>query len=119
MALPLPFMAKLRIIAKTLVVQCCIFVGLIVLIWGLQRGYALVDRTTFPDPVSVPAEASKLDEAQKGKLLVDAITHQMRYELDSVFGWTFNDVLFNRFLLDNRAYRQYGVFHATKALMDL
>ena len=115
----LPLMAKLRIVAKTLVAQCCIFVGLIVLIWGLQRGDALLDRTTFPDPMPVPAEASKLDETQKGKLLIDAVTHQMRYELNSVFGWTFNDMLFNRFVLDNRAYRQYGVFHATKALMDL
>ena len=119
MVLSLPFAARLRIIAKTLVVQCCLFVGLIILIWGLQRGYALLDRTTFPDPMPVPAEAASLDETQKGKLLIDAVTYRMRAELDSLFGWTFNDVLFNRVLLDNRAYRQYGVFHATKALMDL
>ena len=61
----------------------------------------------------------KLDENAKGKALVDAITHQMRYELDSTFGWSINDILFNRFVLDNRAYRQYGVYHATKVLMDL
>ena len=63
--------------------------------------------------------SDKLDENAKGKALVDAITHQMRYELDSTFGWSINDILFNRFVLDNRAYRQYGVYHATKVLMDL
>lgn len=43
----------------------------------------------------------------------------MRRELDSTFGWSFNDIIFNRFILDNRAYRQYGVYHATKFLLDL
>ena len=83
-----------------------------------QALYAKLDRTEFPTPVQI-TDADKLDENAKGKALVDAITHQMRYELDSTFGWSINDILFNRFVLDNRAYRQYGVYHATKVLMDL
>ena len=29
------------------------------------------------------------------------------------------NIQYNRFVLDNRAYRQYGVYHATRVLMDL
>lgn len=112
------FMEKLKIVLKTLLVQVCIFVGLLLLVWGSQNLYAMLDRTEFPHPAPI-ANADKLDENGKGKALVDALTHQMRYELGSTFGWSINDVLFNRFLLDNRAYRQYGVYHATKVLMDL
>ena len=43
----------------------------------------------------------------------------MKYELNSMFGWSINDILFNSYFLDNRASRQYGVYHATKVLMDL
>ncbi|MFR0875679.1 MAG: DUF2333 family protein [Bilophila wadsworthia] len=94
------------------------FITLLLLAWGSQALYAKLDRTEFPTPVQI-TDADKLDENAKGKALVDAITHQMRYELDSTFGWSINDILFNRFVLDNRAYRQYGVYHATKVLMDL
>ena len=95
-----------------------LFITLLLLAWGSQALYAKLDRTEFPTPVQI-TDADKLDENAKGKALVDAITHQMRYELDSTFGWSINDILFNRFVLDNRAYRQYGVYHATKVLMDL
>ena len=106
------------IVGKTLLVQVCLFITLLLLAWGSQALYAKLDRTEFPTPVQI-TDADKLDENAKGKALVDAITHQMRYELDSTFGWSINDILFNRFVLDNRAYRQYGVYHATKVLMDL
>ena len=112
------FLEKCKIVGKTLLVQVCLFITLLLLAWGSQALYAKLDRTEFPTPVQI-TDADKLDENAKGKALVDAITHQMRYELDSTFGWSINDILFNRFVLDNRAYRQYGVYHATKVLMDL
>lgn len=110
--------AKLKVVFKTLLVQVALLCAIVFVIWGSQRLYSMVDPVVFPDPVSVP-DPKGLTENEKGKLLVDAITNQLRRELDSPFGWTINDILFNRFLLDNRAYRQYGVYHATKVLMDL
>lgn len=108
-----------RVVWNTLVAQVCLFLSILFVVWGLQRVYAWIDRTTFPEPVPVPADAAQLPENEKGKILLDAISNQMRRELDSTFGWTYNDILFNRVLLDNRAYRQYGVYHATKFLIDL
>ena len=102
------FLEKCKIVGKTLLVQVCLFITLLLLAWGSQALYAKLDRTEFPTPVQI-TDADKLDENAKGKALVDAITHQMRYELNSTFGWSINDILFNRFVLDNRAYRQYGV----------
>ena len=64
-------------------------------------------------------DVSSLTDLDKGKLVADSIIHQMKYELNSTFGWSINDILFNSYFLDNRASRQYGVYHATKVLMDL
>lgn len=112
-------LAKFRIVWRTLLVQLGIFVGILLLLWGAQALYASIDRTVFPEAVAVPAKAETLKENEKGKILIDAITHQMRRELQSTFGWSINDILFNSYLLDNRAYRQYGVYHATKFLVDI
>ena len=112
-------LAKFRIVWRTLLVQLGIFVGILLLLWGTQALYASIDRTVFPEAVAVPAKAETLKENEKGKILIDAITHQMRRELQSTFGWSINDILFNSYLLDNRAYRQYGVYHATKFLVDI
>ncbi len=112
-------MSKLRGIAKTLIVQVCLLAGIIIFAWATQALYGKIDRTTFPEAFRLPADATSLSENEKGKLLIDAITCQLRRELDSTFGWSYNDVIFNRFLLDNRASRQYGVYHATKVLIDL
>ena len=92
------FLEKCKIVGKTLLVQVCLFITLLLLAWGSQALYAKLDRTEFPTPVQI-TDADKLDENAKGKALVDAITHQMRYELDSTFGWSINDILFNRFVL--------------------
>ena len=110
--------AKVRVVFKTLLVQVALLCAILFIVWGAQRLYALVDPVVFPDPVAVPDSAS-LTENEKGKILVDAVTHQLRRELDSPLGWSINDIVFNRYLIDNRAYRQYGVYHATKALIDL
>ena len=91
MKLPeLPTVLKMRVVLKTLAVQACLLVGILVVVWGLQRVYAMVDTTTFPDPVALPENADQLSDNEKGKIV-----------------------------LDNRAYRQYGVYHATKFLLDL
>ena len=115
----LPAVLKFRIVGRTLLAQCGIFVGLILFVWGSQQLYAKIDRTRFPEPNSMPEKAGALAENEKGKLLIDAITARMRYELGSTFGWTMNDLLFNSYVMDNRAYRQYGVYHATKFLVDI
>lgn len=120
MKLPtLPPILKLQVVLKTLAVQVSLLLGILFLVWGAQRAYSLIDATTFPEPMPIPAEADKLPENEKGKILLDSITYQMRRELDSTFGWSVNDVIFNRFVMDNRAYRQYGVYHATRFLLDL
>lgn len=110
-------MTKIRIAGKTILLQCGLFCVLLLAVWGSQRLYAMIDTDTFPQPVAL-GDVSQLDEKGKGKVLLDAITHQMRRELGSTFGWSANDIVFNRFLLDNRAYRQYGVYHATRMLID-
>lgn len=115
--LTLEALDKIKLVAKTLFVQVLIFCGLLILVMGAQGAYSLLDTTTFPQAVSIP-NADKMTENEKGKALVDAITFQLRRELKSSFGWTANDILFNKYVLDNRAYRQFGVYHATKVLMD-
>lgn len=115
--LPFGMFEKAKVVVKTLIIQVLIFCSLLLVVWGSQEMYEAIDTATFPTAVSVE-KADSLTENEKGKILVDAITHQMRTELGSTFGWTANDLVFNRFLLDNRAYRQYGVYHATKVLMD-
>ncbi len=110
--------AKLRVVSKTLLVQIALLCALLFVIWGSQRLYAVMDPVVFPDPVSIPDPAG-LSENEKGKILADAITFELRRELESPLGWSINDLLWNTWLFDNRAYRQYGVYHATKVLMDL
>lgn len=115
----IPTWLKAHLIFRTVIVQLAILVGLFLIIWGSQKLYAKIDQTRFPTPVALPENPAALPENEKGKILLDAITHQLRRELDSPFGWTFNDLIFNRFFMDNRAYREYGVYHATKFLLDL
>lgn len=117
MPFSLEMLEKMKLVAKTLFVQVLIFCGLLFFVWGAQSLYSLVDSTTFPQAVSIP-NAETLPENEKGKALADAITFQLRRELNSTFGWTANDLLFNKYVLDNRAYRQFGVYHATKVLLD-
>lgn len=104
-------------LAKVLAGQALLLFALFFLVWGGQKLYGLIDQTTFPEGYVVEANASS-PEPEKGKALLDALTFQIRRELDSTFGWTGNDFLFNKYVLDNRAYRQYGVYVATKVLLD-
>ena len=114
-----PFLFRVHQAFRGLLSQVLLFVVLLALWWGGQHVYSAIDRTKFPEHVAMPEHAATLTENEKGKVLLDSITNQMKYELNSTFGWSFNDLLFNRFLFDNRGYRQYGVYHATKFLLDL
>ncbi|WP_295647296.1 DUF2333 family protein [uncultured Holdemanella sp.] len=119
MKLPeLNFVSKCKIVAKTLFIQILFFVSILFLFWAGNKLYSKIDQTEFPEPMKIQ-ETSSLSELDKGKLVADSIIHQMKYELNSMFGWSINDILFNSYFLDNRASRQYGVYHATKVLMDL
>lgn len=64
------------------------------------------------------AVIAAMSDTEKGSKLIDALMNRMRYELDSTYGWTANDFLFNKYMMDNRAYRQYGTYVATKMLLD-
>ena len=119
MKLPeLNFVSKCKIVTKTLFIQILFFVSILFLFWASNKLYSKIDQTEFPEPMKIQ-ETSSLSELDKGKLVADSIIHQMKYELNSMFGWSINDILFNSYFLDNRASRQYGVYHATKVLMDL
>ncbi|MBQ7617472.1 MAG: DUF2333 family protein [Desulfovibrio sp.] len=114
-----PMPSLLGAFFRNLLIQVVLLACILGLCWGGLYLYSKIDQTQFPKAVPMPAKAAELKDTEKGKLLLDAITNQMRYELNSTFGWTFNDILFNRYILDNRAYRQYGVYHATKFILDL
>ncbi len=108
-------METIWITSKMFLVQVCLFVAIVGSIWGAQNLYSWVDETAFPDIHKVEQVQT---EEERGILVVDTILHRMKYELDSSFGWSANDILFCPSLLDNRAYRQYGVYNATKPFMD-
>ena len=102
------------IVAKTLGIQVLLFVGILFVVWGSQKLYTLVDPVTFP--VYQAETKENMTEQEKGVTLLSALTNRMNAELDSTFGWTANDILFNRWIVDNRAYRQFGTYVATKML---
>ena len=107
----------LVIAGKTLLVQGLLFGAILLPVWGSQYLYSLLDRVVFPLSYQVTYREDMTD-SEKGPLLIDALTARLRYELDSTFGWSANDLLFNKFVLDNRAYRQFGTYVATKMLLD-
>lgn len=119
MQIHVPAWFKAHIVIKTVLVQLGFLLAILLVIWGSQKLYSAMDQTSFPETMPLPENPASLSENEKGKLLLDSITWEMKRELNSTFGWTFNDLIFNRFLMDNRAYREYGVYHATRFLLDL
>lgn len=111
-----PEKRHLVIVGKTLAIQVLLFVGILFTLWGSQKLYTLLDPVKFP--VYQAEIKENMTEQEKGVALLSALTHRMSEELDSTFGWTANDILFNRWLIDNRAYRQFGSYVATKMLFD-
>ena len=104
------------IVAKTLGIQVLLFVGILFTVWGSQKLYTLIDPVKFP--VYQVNTEEQMTEQAKGAALLSALTNRMDAELNSTFGWTANDILFNRWIMDNRAYRQFGTYVATKMLFD-
>ena len=104
------------IVAKTLGIQVLLFVGILFTVWGSQKLYTLIDPVKFP--VYQAEIKDNMTDQEKGAALLSALTHRMDAELSSTFGWTANDILFNRWIMDNRAYRQFGTYVATKMLFD-
>ena len=111
-----PEKRHLVIVGKTLAIQVLLFVGILFVVWGAQKVYTIIDPVKFP-AYQVAVKENMTDQ-EKGAELLTALTHRMSEELDSTFGWTANDILFNRWILDNRAYRQFGSYVATKMLFD-
>ncbi len=107
------FLVAGRVIATQIILLIAIFS----FVWGSQKLYSLVDKVVFPTPAPINL-TENTTEIEKGVELLDSITYQLRYELDSTFGWTANDIIFNKYILDNRSYRQYGVYNATKTIFD-
>ncbi len=105
------------IAARVVATQIILLIAIFALVWGSQKLYSLIDPVVFPNPAPINITADTTEE-EKGIELLDAITYQLRYELNSTFGWTANDIIFNKYLLDNRSYRQYGVYNATKTIFD-
>lgn len=105
-------MKFLNFIIMSLVV--ILFIGF----FGLEKVAHWIDRDQFPDIQQI-GETEKLSNEEKGIILLDSISYNLKRELDSTYGWTANDILFHPIIMDNRAYRQIGVFSATKTLLDV
>ncbi|WP_446425459.1 DUF2333 family protein [Mailhella sp.] len=104
------------IVGRTLGVQVLLFIGILLAVWGAQKLYTAIDPARFP---AYQVEVKEgMTENEKGAALLTALTHRLDSELNSTFGWTANDILFNRWIMDNRAYRQFGEYVATKMLFD-
>lgn len=111
-----PSRERMLIVGRTLGVQVLLFLGILFAVWGSQKLYTLIDRVKFPAFQTNVAEG--MSDEDKGVELLSALTHRLEAELGSTFGLTTNDIIFNRWVLDNRAYRQFGSYVATKMLFD-
>ncbi len=111
-----PSKEHVAIVGRTLGIQVLLFLGILFTVWVSQKLYTLIDRVTFP--VYQVQVAEGMSDESKGSELLSALTHRLETELGSIFGLTTNDIIFNRWLLDNRAYRQFGTYVATKMLFD-
>jgi hypothetical protein len=111
-----PSRERMLIVGRTLGVQVLLFLGILFAVWGSQKLYTLIDRVKFPAFQANVAEG--MSDEDKGVELLSALTHRLEAELGSTFGLTTNDIIFNRWVLDNRAYRQFGSYVATKMLFD-
>ncbi|MCF8109462.1 MAG: DUF2333 family protein [Desulfohalobiaceae bacterium] len=96
----------------------------LLLLWGGNRLYSMVDQTRFPD--LSPSIRQMLDTVSpeaapeaKSRVLGKAMLDRLQQELDSPFGWTVNDLFFMpTSWMDNRDHRQRGVIFATRMLVN-
>ena len=112
----IPSEGKMALVGRTIGVQIALFLGILLVMWGSQKLYALVDPVKFPAFQCSVSEGMK--DEDKGIELLSSLTNRLEKELGSTFGLTTNDIIFNRWILDNRAYRQFGTYVATRMLFD-
>ncbi|MDJ0815896.1 MAG: DUF2333 family protein [Desulfobacterales bacterium] len=92
--------------------------------WAVYRGYTLIDPTRFPnlDPnmkALLQATTSESEPGQKGAALSESIRNRLEQEMNSVFGWSINDLIISPTRwLDNRANRQRGTIFATRMMTN-
>lgn len=103
-----------------LIIILIIFLGVFGIFFG-QTIYGWIDPKTFPEPFH--AEVSNdTTENERGIILLNATVNQMQRELNSTFGWSANDIFLSPafpYYLDNRAYRQIGIYNATRIMIDV
>jgi len=92
--------------------------------WAVYKWYTAIDATRFPffkSPIHSLLNETKPSsaEARKGAALAASITVRLEEEMNSVFGWSVNDLIISPTRwLDNRANRQRGVIFATRMLIN-
>lgn len=108
----------------------CLLVFLIsipFLYFGINGLYRKIDSLRFPEYSLRTTENMEffenkgfnhLSENEKGVLIFESVIQPLENELNSSFGWSYNDILpfTNKHLMDNRANRQFGVSFTTKVL---
>ncbi len=96
----------------------------LLLLWGGNSLYAMLDRTQFPElspnmTEMFNAVSPTASSQEKGRVLGQALVNRLEQELDSSFGWTVNDLFFMpTSWVDNRDNRQRGVIFATRMLVN-
>ncbi len=92
-------------------------------VWGTHKIYSSIDKASFPnlDPKVqsiIQNTSSETPEKQKGVALCEVMINRMQQEMDSIFGWTVNDLIISpTSWLDNRDNRQLGTLFATRLLV--
>lgn len=75
--------------------------------------------STCPEHYTAPDLGDNATDKDKAMIMADAVTHSLDTELDSVFGWIPNDLLFVPKILDNITSYQKGVIYATRPASDI
>jgi len=103
------------------IVTCIVPIGVAASVFGIL---VFLDQITKPDftvdpgfvRLTISGEGQTAGIQDIGATLMQASHHQLERELDSLLGWTVNDVTGLRFW-DNRVNRQLGVRHASLELL--
>jgi hypothetical protein len=94
------------------------------LYWTVYKGYTMLDPTRFPEldrniTVLLQETAPDSSSAQKGAALSVATRNRLEQEMNSIFGWSINDLIISpTSWLDNRANRQRGTIFATRMIVN-
>jgi hypothetical protein len=84
------------------------------------RAYRYLDPMTFPHESGLVKNLKPtLSDKEKGAALARAVTIRLKYELDSRFGWSVNDLYISptRYF-ERRNSRQMGVIYATRVMAE-